>query len=234
MDDVISVRITSSVSTFGSERRFPASTKVVDLKGKLELITGASCRSMELDLFDRDDQFVRSLQDDDATLESASVASGMRVHVTDREKRAGEFDDLSAVPKYEMKDDEYAKRSDSVRAFKERMKLGRFNPEAQAQKDEEMKKEKDAAELISVGSRCEVRVTGNPLRRGTVAYVGETGFKPGYWVGIRYDEPVGKHDGCVGGKRYFECDMKYGGFVKPKCVTVGDFPVEGIDDEDEI
>ena len=38
------------------------------------------------------------------------------------------------------------------------------------------------------------------------------------------DEPLGKHDGEVKGKRYFQCGAKCGLMIRPKHVKVGDFP----------
>jgi tubulin-folding cofactor B len=56
---------------------------------------------------------------------------------------------------------------------------------------------------IIVGMRCEVQPGG---RRGRVAFVGEVQqLNGGHWVGVIFDEPVGKTDGTTpDGTRYFD------------------------------
>ena len=68
--------------------------------------------------------------------------------------------------------------TDSVRAFKERNKLGQFKektPEEIQQDKEKQQQEEAAAKAIAVGSRCEVRVSKQPARRGVVMFVGKDG-----------------------------------------------------------
>ena len=234
--ELVSLRVTSSTTSFVSERRFGSGTVITDLKGKLELLTGATAGSMTLELYDKEDKLIGRLNDDERTLQSYGITGGMRIHVSDPSKKAGEFEDVSKVEKYEISDDAYAKRGDTVRDFKQKMKLGRFAEKSSTemmQKEAEEKAEKERADKIAVGMRCEVRLLGCGAKRGTVGYVGETEFKPGAWIGVKYDEPVGKNDGSVSGKRYFECEPKYGGFVKPKFVFVGDFPEEDISISDD-
>ncbi|XP_022230011.1 restin homolog isoform X2 [Drosophila obscura] len=63
------------------------------------------------------------------------------------------------------------------------------------------------------------------LRSGQIAYIGETHFAPGDWAGIVLDEPNGKNDGCVSGKRYFQCEPKRGIFSRLTRLTV--YPMSG-------
>ncbi|KAF6079623.1 tubulin folding cofactor B [Phyllostomus discolor] len=192
---------------------------------------------MELELYGADEKFCCKLDQEDALLGSYPVDNGCRIHVIDHSgARLGEYEDVSKVEKYRISQEAYDQRQDSVRSFLKRSKLGRYNEEEQAQREAEttqrLREEQEQASAIPVGSRCEVRVPGQPPRRGTVMYVGLTDFKPGHWIGVRYDEPLGKNDGSVNGKHYFECPAKYGAFVKPSVVTVGDFPEEdyGLDE----
>lgn len=234
---VVKVRLTSTLSSFESIGKFNRGITIAEFKGKLEMIVGASPSCIDLELFSVSDQFLQKLDDNEALLGSFPVDDDCRIHVIDRSGgQLGEFSDVSKVEKFELSDDAYDKRTDSARSFMKKQRVGRYNEEEKAKKKAEVVARKEeqeaAAEAISVGSRCQVQVPGQPTKLGTVMFVGTTDFKPGCWVGVKYDEPLGKNDGSVNGKRYFECPNKYGAFVKPLSVTVGDFPEEdyGLDE----
>ncbi|CAF0920095.1 unnamed protein product [Rotaria sp. Silwood1] len=52
-------------------------------------------------------------------------------------------------------------------------------------------------------------------KTGTIKYFGNVPFGVNRWYGIELDEPTGKHDGCIGGIRYFTCPPNRGIFVQP-------------------
>ncbi|CAH8821848.1 unnamed protein product, partial [Trichobilharzia szidati] len=78
-----------------------------------------------------------------------------------------------------------------------------------------------AEEKVKVG--CRVKIASRSVF-GTVAFVGITQFSPGKWVGIILDEPKGKNNGTVKGKRYFTCEENFGIFVRPSQLTLLDGP----------
>jgi tubulin-folding cofactor B len=57
------------------------------------------------------------------------------------------------------------------------------------------------------------------------------------WIGVKFDDPVGRNDGSIRGTRYFTAPPNCGAFVQPQTCTVGDFPEEDpfatSSDEDE-
>ncbi|KAK6746226.1 hypothetical protein RB195_012380 [Necator americanus] len=57
------------------------------------------------------------------------------------------------------------------------------------------------------------RVVVSGGKQGTVRFLGETEFAQGIWAGIELEQPLGKNDGSVQGKRYFTCKSPYGVFV---------------------
>ncbi|KAK5857752.1 hypothetical protein PBY51_010976 [Eleginops maclovinus] len=72
---------------------------------------------------------------------------------------------------------------------------------------------------VKVGSLVEVIGKG---QRGTVAYIGNTLFASGKWVGVILDEAKGKNDGTVQGKRYFTCEENRGIFVRQSQIQLFD------------
>jgi len=57
------------------------------------------------------------------------------------------------------------------------------------------------------------------IKRGVIAFIGETQFAPGVWAGVLLDEPIGKNDGSVCGVRYFACTPQHGIFAKLNTLT---------------
>lgn len=54
---------------------------------------------------------------------------------------------------------------------------------------------------LKVGQKVEV--IGKDVR-GTIAYIGNTSFASGKWIGLILDEAKGKNNGTVKGQSYFQ------------------------------
>jgi len=185
---------------------------------------------------------------------------GVTIHCVDLDpnsaSRGGQYEDVRLVKKYVMSDEDYDKRKGTLREWgrEQKLKDPTFTISEHAKRHQEqveakrrsklgisLQKENNQEEIveipgkesvhdIEVNDRCEIQPGG---RRGSIQFVGEIKNlgSGGYWVGVKFDEPVGKADGSVKGKRYFDVDQGYGGFVRGKNVQVGDFPERDIFDE---
>ncbi|KAL8541485.1 hypothetical protein ACS0TY_002671 [Phlomoides rotata] len=230
-DDSVLLRVTHcNIKSFSSEVRFSLQMTVEAVKEKLWKKSGTSVDSMSLELYDDTDAKVSDLAHNTRPLGFYSPQDGFRLHIIDRDPSSltsgGWLEDTSLVEKYKISDEAYNKLDGTFRKFKE--KMGLQNSETKIS-DNYME---DLCANIKVGDRCQVE-PGD--KRGVVKFVGraET-LAPGFWVGVQYDEPLGKHDGMVKGQRYFECPPLCGGMVRPDKVKVGDFPECDPFEEDEI
>ncbi|PAV55785.1 hypothetical protein WR25_13066 isoform A [Diploscapter pachys] len=226
MADHYELDITTNTCEFPYTKKYSIAMTLGDLKKKLELIVGAEAESIDVELRDNEGKFVAALVENSKSLKDLGVKNGMQIHGIDRTHKNEELKDDSMVEKYEISEDKYEQRQDSVRAFKKRLAAEKMAKEGQSASSppDPFEQQNEALKHIQVGQRCEVRIKDQPPRRGHIAFVGQTKFKEGPWVGIAYDEPVGKNDGTVAGVRYFQVDDKYGGFARPSDVVIGDFP----------
>ncbi|TRY74970.1 hypothetical protein TCAL_11612 [Tigriopus californicus] len=65
------------------------------------------------------------------------------------------------------------------------------------------------------------------LEMGVVKFVGRVDFAPGIWAGLELRNPVGKHDGVIEGRRYFQTKPHHGVMIRPKKISI-----HGISGED--
>ncbi|CAJ0579579.1 unnamed protein product, partial [Mesorhabditis spiculigera] len=214
MPDTVDLFITTNVNQHPLEKKYPLLLTTGELKHKLELVVGAAAADIQLELFDAQGKSSGAMTNPAASLQEYGISNGYRVHATDLTGQNATLETGDAS--YTLSDDAYAQRTDSVRAFKQRMLAEKLEGNAKTHEETPVD--------FSVGDRCEVRLPGNMPRRGNVAFIGAVEFAPGTWVGIKYDDAVGKNNGSVQGVKYFTCADNHGGFVRPDAVKVGVFP----------
>lgn len=67
------------------------------------------------------------------------------------------------------------------------------------------------------------------VKEGILRFLGPTEFAKGVWVGVELPEPMGKNDGAISGKRYFQCEPKHGLFAPlPKVEKLATAGSEGV------
>lgn len=175
-------------------------------------------------------------------------SSNQFLHVIDTDpfalSRSGGLDDVSKVKKYEMSDEDYKKRENTYLSYKNKQKAAdpnwksifeRNREKARAARPEETETLAEVQTRCPLASRCQV---SPGARRGIIAYVGhiaELTANPvittnqtdadevilPVWIGVQLDEPIGKHDGQIHGKRYFQTLKHCACFVRPSQVECG-------------
>lgn len=124
----VTLTIQTEGKEYGVEKRYAKDTLIGEFKNKLEMITGLVASDMKLKLLNREKTFVCNIEPDDRMLGFFPVEDGWIVLVSGT-KTVLAFDDESSVKKFELSEEEYARRKNTVKEFKEKNKLGRFSEE---------------------------------------------------------------------------------------------------------
>lgn len=227
---VIKIHLTHNISgAVVVEKRYALNQTIASIKANIATHYQTTVEGMRLDLKDLTGTLIETNMKDDKMLGYYQAREDYTIHVIQTNPEVYyNYDDLSQCEKYVMSDEDYDKRENTVRAYKAKMKAAK-EAEMIAQGipiPEELHADsfKELAEGMKVEDRCQCQ-PGDRL--GTVRYVGRiVSLKPGFFIGVEFDEPVGKGDGTVKGQRIFECNPGYGGFLRPDQVEVGDFPPE--------
>ena len=256
-EGVVQVLLThSNIPQSFPDIRLDLHLTVEKVKERFKLHIGTPVDHQRLILKDNG-RVIGELTDNSKMLGFYSVVSGNELHVIDTDpyslSRGGGLTDVSLVEKYRMDDETYNKRSGTMREWirEKRAKdpnyklkpkgittMGAAAPPGTSEKENEGPPPGiESVEGVSIGDRCEIQPGA---RRGTVRWVGESEvLKPGYWVGVQLDEPLGLNNGTIKGTQLFECGENFGSMVRGKNCIVGEFPelnlldMDSDDDEEE-
>lgn len=212
---------------------------ILTVKQKLMTHCGTNPSAMVLQLKDERGNIMMTMSDESRPLGFYSPYNGCVIHIVDMDPSSvsanGWLEDTSKVQKYEISDEDYNKRENTFRKYKEEqlrkdpawcvekeMAKRRGEEWVAPKKVDDPEHMAEEAAAMSVGDRCETYPGGN---RGEVKYVGKIeGLPAGWWVGVQLDEPLGKNDGKAKGVKIFDCAPNYGLFLRPDRVKTGDFP----------
>ncbi|EEC48107.1 predicted protein, partial [Phaeodactylum tricornutum CCAP 1055/1] len=230
-----------------AELRFAKHDSLETLRTRIHQKTGTSAQFQHLLVYDNHDdnsllhEIPPETSDDIKLGYFGILHHGMRVHCVDLNPHSGSaggaYEDVSLVEKYRMTEDEYDARKGTLRDWgRQQRELVVDEPDVVAPiKMSEMVGSDeyglDSVAHCQVGQRCQVEPG---QRRGEIAFIGKLSQeKPGHWVGVRFDEPVGQNNGVDNGVVFFEAMDRYGAFVRGKKVVTGDFPERDIFDSDD-
>ncbi|CAD8105286.1 unnamed protein product [Paramecium sonneborni] len=224
-DSTVNLYLTYNISTFKMiSIRFDLMQTIGSIKESIEKKYGSNPKFIQLQLKDKQGNFITYLNDDVKFLGTYGAKDGYEMHIIDNNPNI-----VPNVQKYTISDEDYDKLPVNMRKLKKQFlqqqaaggNLGQNKPEINVNYQE------DEALQIAINSRCQI----NQGQRGTVRYVGqvpEIGL--GYFVGIELDEPTGTNNGNIQGFQYFQCPQKFGIFVRPNEIIVGDYPVLDLDE----
>jgi tubulin-folding cofactor B len=230
-NSIVKLNLTHSILNIRvPEVRFDLFQNIGDIKRVCEKKFGTPAGLMSLILQDSNGNNVCAMSEDDRNLGYYTPQENYTIHCMDLDPNSTlkDLEDVSQVEKFKISEEDYNKLPDSFRKFKQKL----LNQPGQPAKVEVPKKDedfmKDLAQQFHIGARCQLKGNEN---RGVIKYIGtviEAG--EGWWIGVRLDEPLGKHDGSTGGTKYFDCPPKYGIFARPDKVEEGDFPELDLDE----
>lgn len=129
MSSMFNVTIHSEISEFPTEKRYDAGIKILDLKKKLELITGANHLTMKISM-SIGDKVVGELNDNEQTLGHYVERAGangdvtLKLVVTDSQPSNLLSGD---APKFQISEDKYLQRPNNARNFIKEMREKRMS-----------------------------------------------------------------------------------------------------------